>query len=147
MIPLYWSQIAELEQESVTIVTDMINKSEKYDDEIVKNNNEEKNIEVSDKLETRLNTMFEVLREEEMNCFVKDTLKCSLLDQTTLSALCRELQKSITVLFNELVSNTARAQELITAVQAEETINNEDSKEKCYTCNGEGSEMIWDAAF
>ena len=125
----------------------MINKSERYDDEIVKNDDEEKNIEVSDKLKTRLNVMFKALREERMNCFVKDTSKCSLLNQVTLSALCRELQKSITVLFDESVSSTARAQELITVVQMKETIDNKDGGEKHCTCNSEGSEMIQDAAF
>ena len=54
----------------------MINKLERYDDEIVKNNDKEKNIKVSDKLKIRLNMMFEALREEGMNCFVKDTSKC-----------------------------------------------------------------------
>ena len=78
-------------QEPVTIVTDMINKLERYDNKIVKNDDEEKNIEVSDKLKTRLNMMFETLREEGIDCFVKDISKCSLLNQITLSALCREL--------------------------------------------------------
>ena len=68
----------------MTIVTSMINKLERYDNKVVKNNDEEKNIEVSDKLKIRLNTMFEALREEETDCFVKDTLKCSLLNQATL---------------------------------------------------------------
>ena len=40
-------------------------------DEIVKNNDEEKNIEVSDKLKARLNVMFEALGEEGTDCFVK----------------------------------------------------------------------------
>ena len=93
----------------MTIVTGIVNKLERYDDEIVKDDDEEKNIEVSDKLETKLNVMFEALREEGMDCFVKDTSKHSLLNQVTLSALCRELWKSITVLFNESVSSTARA--------------------------------------
>ena len=87
----------------------MINKSEKYDDEIMKNDDEEKNIEVSDELKIRLNVMFKTLREEEMDCFVKDTLKCPLLNQMTLLALCKKLQKSTTVLFDESVSSTARA--------------------------------------
>ena len=147
MISLCQSQITELVWGPVTIVTGMINKSERYDDEIVKNDDEEKNIEVSDKLKTRLNVMFKALREERMNCFVKDTSKCSLLNQVTLSALCRELQKSITVLFDESVSSTARAQELITVVQMKETIDNKDGGEKHCTCNSEGSEMIQDAAF
>ena len=125
----------------------MINKLERYNDKIVKNDDEEKNIEVSDKLKTRLNVMFKTLREEEMNCFVKDTLKCHLLNQVTLSALCEELWKSITILFDESVLSTARAQELITAVQTEEIIDDKDDKEKCCTCNGEGLKMIWDAAF
>ena len=75
----------------MTIVTGMINKSERYDDEIVKNDDEEKNIEVSDKLKARLNVMFETLREEGTDCFVKDTSKCPLLNQVTLSALCEKL--------------------------------------------------------
>ena len=142
MISLHWSQVTELAWESVTIVTGMINKSEKYDDEIMKNDDEEKNIEVSDELKTRLNMMFETLREKGTDCFVKDTLKHSLLNQVTLSALCRELQKLITVLFDESVLSTVRAQKLITAAQAEKTIDNKDGEEKCCTCNSEGSEMI-----
>ena len=126
----------------MTIVTGMINKLERYDDEISKNDDEEKNIKVSDKLKTRLNVMFEALREEGMDCFVKDTLKHSLLNQATLSAHCRELQKLNTVLFDESVSSTARAQELITVVQTEEMIDDEDDEEKCCTYNSEGSEMI-----
>ena len=86
--------------------------------------------------------MFEALREEGIDCFVKDTLKCPLLNQMTLLALCRELQKSITVLFNESVSSTARAQELITAAQVKKMIDDEDGGEKCCTCNSGGSEMI-----
>ena len=147
MISLCQSQITELVWGPVTIVTGMINKSERYDDEIVKNNDEEKNIKVSDKLETRLNTMFEALREEETDCFVKDTSKHSLLNQVTLSALCRELWKSTTVLFDESVSSTVRAQELITAAQAEKMIDNEDDEEKCCTHNDRGLKMIQDAAF
>ena len=108
VISLCWSQVAELAWGPVTIVTGMVNKSERYDDKIVKNDDEEKNIKVSDKLKARLNMMFEALREEEMNCFVKDTLKCSLLNQTTLSALCKELWKLVTVLFDESVLSTAR---------------------------------------
>ena len=38
----------------MTIVTGMINKSERYDDKIVKNDDEEEDIEVSDELKTRL---------------------------------------------------------------------------------------------
>ena len=120
----------------------MVNKSEEYDDEIMKNNDKEENIEVSDKLETRLNAMFEALKEEGTDCFVKDTLKHSLLNQVTLFTLCEKLWKSTTVLFDESVLSTARAQELITAAQTEETIDNEDDEEKCCTCNSEGSEMI-----
>ena len=126
----------------MTIVTDIINKSEKYDDEIMKNNDEEKNIKVSDELKIRLNMMFETLREEGMNCFIKDKLKCSLLNQTTLSALCEKLWKSITVLFNKSVSSTARAQELITITQVKKTIDNEDDKEKCCTHNSRDLEII-----
>ena len=131
----------------MTIVTGMINKLERYDDKIVKDDDKEKNIKVSDELKTRLNAMFETLREEGTDYFVKDTLKCSLLNQITLSALCRELQMSITVLFDESVLSTARAQELITAAQAEKITDNEDDKEKHCTCNSRGSEMIQDAAF
>ena len=126
----------------MTIVTGIINKSEKYDDEIVKDDNKEKNIEVSDELEIRLNMMFKALREKGTDCFVKDTSKCSLLNQMTLSALCEKLQKLITVLFDKSVSSTARAQELNTAVQTEKMIDNEDGGEKCYTCNSEGLKMI-----
>ena len=147
VIPLYWSQVTGLVWGPVTIVTGMVNKSGGYDYEIVKNDDKEKDIEVSDELEIRLNVMFEVLGEEEMDCFVKDTLKRPLLNQVTLSALCKKLQKSITVLFDESVSSTARAQELITVVQTEEMIDDEDDEEKCCTYNSEGSEMIWDAAF
>ena len=125
----------------------MINKSERYDDKIMKNNDEEKDIKASDKLETRLNTIFKALGEEEIDCFVKDTSKCSLLNQMTLSALGKKLQKSITVLFNELVLSTVIAQELITTAQMKKIINDEDDKEKCCTHNSEGSEMIWDTAF
>ena len=32
-------------------------------------------------------------------------------------------------------------------MQIEKTINDEDGKEKCYTCNSEGLKIIWDAAF
>ena len=147
MISLHWSQVAELAWEPVTIFTGIINKLERYDDEIVKNDDKEKDIKVSDKLKIRLNMMFETLREEGMNCFIKHTSKHSLLNQMTLLALCRELQKSITVLFNESVFSTVRAQELITVAQMKETINNKDGGEKHCTCNSGGFKMIWDAAF
>ena len=131
----------------MTIVTGIVNKLERYNDKIVENNDEEENIEVSDELKTRLNMIFEALREEGTDCFVKDTLKCSLLDQATLSALCKKLQKLITVLFDESVLSTARAQELIITAQVKKMIDDKDGREKCCTHNGGGSEMIWDAAF
>ena len=65
MISLCQSQVAELVWEPVTIVTDIVNKLERYDDKIVKNNDEEENIKVSDELKIRLNMIFEALREEE----------------------------------------------------------------------------------
>ena len=147
MISLCQSQVTELVWEPVTIVTGMINKLERYDNKIVKNDDEEKNIKVSDKLKTRLNAMFEALGEEGTDCFVKDTLKCPLLNQATLSALCEKLQKSTTVLFDESVLSTARVQELITVAQAEKMIDDEDGEEKCCTHNDWDLEMIWDAAF
>ena len=147
VIPLYQSQVAWLVQDSVTIVTGMINKLERYDNEIIKDDDEEKNIKVSDKLKIRLNMMFEALREEGTEYFVKDILNHSLLDQMTLSALCRELWKSITVLFNKSVLSTVIDQELIIKAQAEKTIDDKYSEEKHCTHNSRGLEIIWDAAF
>ena len=147
VIPLCQSQVAGLAQGPVTIVTGMINKSEKYDNKIVKDDDKEEDIEVSDELKIRLNTMFEALGEKGTDCFVKDTSKHSLLNQVTLSTLCEKLWKLTTVLFDELVLSTVRAQELITMAQAEEIIDDEDGGGKCYTRNSRGSEMIWDTVF